>query len=198
MCAFRYYGGKNSHLGFILPLLPEDAVFVADVFGGSGAIALNCFKVSDGRPHPQVIYNDFDSRLVTFFRVLRKHPEELCRAISLSPHSRADFDEATDRAAWKELDDEIEKARRVFVGVSQSMQSLLRSGANQWSYSKSGYHVRTPQTNAGILAKVADRLQFLSLENKPWDDLLARYDCEDAVFYLDPPYLPEARTSPKA
>ena len=198
VCAFRYYGAKNSHLEFLLPLLPEDAVHVVDVFGGSGAIALNCAKIVDGRPHPQVTYNDFDKRLVTFFRVLRKHPEELCRVVSLSPHSRDDFEEAVDWDAWEDVEDEVEQARRVFVGVTQSMHSLLRPGACNWSYSKSGYHIRTPDTNAGILWQVAKRLKSISLENKPWDDLLERYDNEGAVFYLDPPYLPEARTAPKA
>lgn len=198
ICAFRYYGGKNSHLDFILPLLPADAVHIVDVFGGSGAIALNCSRSSDSRPHPHVTYNDVDARLHKFFSVLRERPDELCRAVALSPHSRRDFEEAVDFDAWALAEDEVEQARRVYVAVTQSIHSLLRPGHCNWSYSRTLYHMRTPDTNAETLYEVAKRLGSLSLENKSWDDLLERYDHDEVVFYLDPPYLPEARTAPVA
>ena len=49
VCAFRYFGGKFSHLDFLLPLFPVDACRVIDVFGGSGAVALNLPHAPDRR-----------------------------------------------------------------------------------------------------------------------------------------------------
>ena len=39
--AFGWYGGKFSHLDFLLPLIPRDAAHFCDVFGGSAAVLLN-------------------------------------------------------------------------------------------------------------------------------------------------------------
>ena len=80
--AFGWYGGKFSHLDFILPYLPGDAVHFCDVYGGSAAILIN------RKPSLVETYNDLDSELVNFFETLRNHGEELIKAIGLTPFSR--------------------------------------------------------------------------------------------------------------
>ena len=58
LIAFGWYGGKYSHLDWLLPHLPE-ATHFCDVFGGSAAVLIN-------RPPALVeTYNDVDSELVT-------------------------------------------------------------------------------------------------------------------------------------
>src|SRR5206468_529612 len=52
MIAFGYYGGKFSHLDFILPLLPTHFTHYCEVFGGSGAVLIN------RPPAPVETYND--------------------------------------------------------------------------------------------------------------------------------------------
>ncbi|ARC88662.1 hypothetical protein [Rhodovulum sp. MB263] len=37
-------------------------------------------------------------------------------------------------------------------------------------------------------AAAHDRLDGVVFENLPWQDVLARYDGPQALFYLDPPY----------
>ena len=59
--AFGWYGGKFSHLDFLLPYLPTDAAHFCDVFGGSAAVLIN------REPAPVETYNDLDSELVNFF-----------------------------------------------------------------------------------------------------------------------------------
>jgi hypothetical protein len=41
MIAFGYYGGKFSHLDFILPLLPTTYRHYCEPFGGSAAVLIN-------------------------------------------------------------------------------------------------------------------------------------------------------------
>lgn len=41
MIAFGYYGGKFSHLDFILPLLPQRHSHYCEPFGGSAAVLIN-------------------------------------------------------------------------------------------------------------------------------------------------------------
>ncbi len=38
MIAFGYYGGKFSHLDFLLPLLPTTSTHFCEPFGGSAAV----------------------------------------------------------------------------------------------------------------------------------------------------------------
>src|SRR5215218_6162647 len=71
--AFGWYGGKFSHLNWLLPLLPE-AHHYCEPFAGSAAILLN------RSPSPVETYNDIDGEIVNFFRVLRDKHEALVQA----------------------------------------------------------------------------------------------------------------------
>jgi DNA adenine methylase len=67
---FGWYGGKFSHLDWLLPLLPRCHHY-CEPFSGSGAVLIN--RVFS----PVETYNDIDGDVVTFFRVLRERHEEL-------------------------------------------------------------------------------------------------------------------------
>jgi len=80
LIAFGWYGGKFSHLDWLLPLLPRTAHF-CEPYGGSAAVLLN------REPSPLETYNDLDGDVVNFFRVLRDKKEELIEKIGLTPFS---------------------------------------------------------------------------------------------------------------
>src|SRR5437868_12008199 len=81
---FGWYGGKYSHLDWLLPLLPPCHHY-CEPFAGSGAVLLN------RPPSPVETYNDLDGEVVNFFRVLRTQKERLIEAIGLTPFSREEF-----------------------------------------------------------------------------------------------------------
>ena len=101
--AFGWYGGKYSHLDWLLPLLPPTQHF-CDVFGGSAAVIIN------RPPSPVETYNDIHSEVVNFFRVLRDQKEPLIEAIGLTPFSREELALASQRQT--EGITELERARR--------------------------------------------------------------------------------------
>src|SRR2546428_5997323 len=88
MIAFGYYGGKFSHLDFILPLLPSCYSHYCEPFGGSAAVLIN------RKPADVETYNDLDSEVTNFFACLRRRGDELIRLISLTPFSRGELVEA--------------------------------------------------------------------------------------------------------
>jgi hypothetical protein len=104
--AFGWYGGKYSHLDWLLPLLPK-ATHYCEPFGGSAAVLLN------REPAPVETYNDIDSELVNFFRVLREQKDALIEAIGLTPFSREEFELAI-APPTQDISD-LERARRFFV-----------------------------------------------------------------------------------
>ena len=81
---FGWYGGKFSHLDWLLPLLPECHHY-CEPFAGSGAVLIN------RAPALVETYNDLDGEVVNFFRVLRDQHQELIRAIALTPFSREEY-----------------------------------------------------------------------------------------------------------
>src|SRR4051794_35804563 len=81
---FGWYGGKFSHLAWLLPLLPKCHHY-CEPFAGSGAVLLN------RPPSPVETYNDLDGEVVNFFRVLRDEKGKLVEAIGLTPFSREEF-----------------------------------------------------------------------------------------------------------
>jgi DNA adenine methylase len=81
-----WYGGKFLQAEWIMANMPAHEVYL-EPFGGMANVLLK--KV----PAEVEIYNDLDSRLTNFFRVIRD-PEklaELKRLAELTPHSREEF-----------------------------------------------------------------------------------------------------------
>ena len=191
--AFGWYGGKFSHLDFLLPHLPNDARHFCDVFGGSAAVLIN------RDPAPVETYNDLDSELVNFFATLR-HPEQgerLLRDISLTPFSREELELACTPECGL---DAVERARRFYVRARQTRTGLAQtSSKGRWAQcvltSRSGMAGAVSRWLGAIedLPRIADRLIRVQIDNAPALEVIQRYDTPDTLFYLDPPYVHESR-----
>jgi DNA adenine methylase len=196
MIAFGYYGGKFSHLDFILPLLPTHFTHYCEPFGGSAAVLVN------RPPAPVETYNDLDSEVVNFFKCLRDQGQELVRLISLTPFSRAELVEALAPANGFS---ELERARRFFVRARQTRTGLAQtSSEGRWAHcvltsraEMAGAVSRWLGSVEG-LPEIVQRLQRVQVENAPATEVLLRYDSPETLFYCDPPYPHEARGDAKA
>ncbi len=191
LIAFGWYGGKYSHLDFLLPLFPNDATHFCDVFGGSAAVLLNV------PPYPVETYNDLDSELVNFFKILRTQHDALIRAIGLTPFSREELARACQPA--KDLS-QVERARRFYVRARQTRTGLAQtSSEGRWAHcvltSRAGMAGAVSRWLGSVerLPEIAQRLQRVQIENAPAIEVLQRYDTDETLFYLDPPYVHAAR-----
>lgn len=79
--------------------------------------------------------NDMDGEIVNFFSVCREHPEELARAINLTPWARQELKESQVVA-----DDPVERARRTAVGCYMTFgaRRCSRSFRHTTSKTKNG------------------------------------------------------------
>ena len=191
LIAFGWYGGKFSHLDFLAPLIPDDATHFCDVYGGSAAVLMNI------GPFPVETYNDIDSELVNFFQTLRNQGPKLIRAIGLTPFSREELARACEPAA--DLT-KLERARRFYVRARQTRTGLAQtSSEGRWAHcvltSRAGMAGAVSRWLGSVegLAEIAQRLQRVQIENAPAVDVIRRYDTDDTVFYLDPPYVHSVR-----
>lgn len=195
LIAFGWYGGKYSHLDWLLPYLPPCHHY-CEPFGGSGAVLLN------RTPSPVETYNDLDGEVVNFFRVLRECPDELIRQIALTPFSREEFAIACEFDA--SLSD-LERARRFYVRARQVRTGLAQTAslgrwANCKNTSRAGMSGVISRWMGGIeqLEAIANRLLRVQIENRPAIEVIRLYDNEDTFFYCDPPYIHSTRGDSKA
>jgi DNA adenine methylase len=188
---FGWYGGKFSHLDWLLPHLPACHHY-CEPFAGSGAVLLN--------RHPASVetYNDIDGDVVNFFRVLREQPQELQRAIALTPFSREEFHRAICEGGADAS--ELERARRFYVRARQARTGLAQTAtlgrwANCKNTSRAGMSGVVSRWLGGIdgLPDIAERLLRVQIENRPAIEILRLYDSPDTLFYCDPPYVHSTR-----
>src|SRR5579875_3116032 len=115
---FAWYGGKEALASTLLALLPTHKVY-CEVFGGSGALLFR------KEPSRLEIFNDLDSGVVNFFRVLRSPQQAVAlqQMLILTPYAREEYYDCLEQ--WETADDPVEKARQWYTGVMQSMNSSL-------------------------------------------------------------------------
>jgi DNA adenine methylase len=191
-----YHGSKTTIADQIVAAMPAHQHYV-EPFAGSLSVLL----AKPPAVHETV--NDLDGDLMTFWRVLRDHPDELARVCALTPHSRQERhaavewinSPASDRVTLPEL----EVARMVWVCLSQGRAGVLRRTG--WKY------YINPAGNSSIgmpgyleayverMAPIAERLHNVSLDARPALDMIRTYGVhEDVLLYVDPPYLGSARS----
>ena len=182
-----YFGSKIRTAPRIIDLMPEHRGYV-EPFAGSLSVLLA------KAPVPFEVVNDLDGDLMLFWRMLRDHPKDLVRACRLTPHSRAEY-----QASWPlpaGLDD-LERARLVWVKLSQGRSGSLRSTGWRYHENPTGRSSSMPTTILGYverMERVAERLHRVTLESLPALEVITRYGRDPhSLLYVDPPYLFDTR-----
>lgn len=179
----KYPGSKWRIAEWILSYFPEHKVYLEPFFG-SGALFF--------KKEPSYIetINDLDGNIVNLFKVCRDYPEELARAITLTPFSREEF-----QNCYQMTDNPIENARRCIVRYHQSF-GTSNSSKNSW---------RNVQTYGGprcatmwndlpeVVQAVCQRIKEAQIENTDALTLIERYNSQDTLIYCDPPYIQSIR-----
>jgi DNA adenine methylase len=185
----RWHGGKWRLAPWIISHLPPHDIYV-EPYGGAASVLLRKQRARGE------VYNDLDGDVVTLFRVLRD-PEaalELQRLLRLTPFARAEF-----MSAYDPCDDPIERARRL---VARSFMAYGTTGRRK---NQTGFRAKTyvrNQTGPGdfatypeALPAIVERLRSVIIEQRDAVDLVRIHDGGGTLFYVDPPYVPETRTS---
>ncbi len=90
--ALRYHGSKWRLADWIIESFPPHECYV-EPFGGGASVLLQ-------KPRSWLeVFNDLDGAVVNFFRVLRERPDELIRAIELTPYAKEEWQQAMGEAA---------------------------------------------------------------------------------------------------
>lgn len=172
----------------LLSLFPAHHTYV-EPFGGAASLLFS------KAPSPVEVYNDLDSGLVHFFRMLRD-PEQFAefhRLVSSTPWAREEYDHC--RATWRECDG-VERAYRWFVVARMCFSGNFEAGwSSAVTMSSRGMAGTCSRwlSIIDLLPQIHARLMRVQIEQSDWRVILDRYDTPETLFYLDPPYVAETR-----
>lgn len=172
-----YFGGKTRLAKTIVQKMPPHTCYV-EVFAGAAAV----FFAKE--PSKTEVINDLDRELVTLYRVVQCHPEELHRQFKFQLVAREEF-------------------RRLMAENPETLTDIQRA-ARYLYLQRTCYGGRVYQRTFGTETTGKPRLNLFTLEatlEEAWRrlaqvqiecldfrDLIPRYDRPYTVFYLDPPY----------
>lgn len=185
---FPYPGSKTKMMKHVVKLLPNHDHYVS-VFGGSAADIL--FKP----PSRLETYNDIDAQLHNLFTVALNGKGDALRErmANTHPRSRRVFLEALE-IVKQPITDHVLSAWAFLVLTHQAfcLCHPQRMIASSWKRNKkphSGHSmIRLPTT----LDWVRRRMKNVQLDNLDWSNVIDSYDSPTTVFFLDPPYPPDA------
>lgn len=182
----RYHGGKWRLAPWIISNLPTHRVYV-EPFGGGASVLLR-----KPRAYGE-IYNDLDGEIVNLFRVARDRGDELIRLLRLTPFARAEFE-----LSYRRPRSRIERARRTLVRSFQGFGSAAVCGEVSGFRANSNRSGTTPahdwRNYPDALERIIDRLQGVVIEQRDAVEVMRAHDAEDALHYLDPPYVHATRS----
>lgn len=189
--ALRYHGGKWMLAPWIIEHFPPHRIY-AEPFAGAASVLLR-----KDRAYAEV-YNDLDGEVCNLFAVLRD--EDLALALAkllyLTPFARAEF-----FGAYEPTEEPLERARRTIV------RSFMGFGTTTLRHSRTGF--RSKGLRAGQPPQIdwvnypeqlqyfTERLRGVVIENRPAVDLIRHQDSDETLFYVDPPYVHDTRSSIK-
>jgi DNA adenine methylase len=188
----KWHGGKSYLATRIVGLFPSDAVAYVEPYFGAGHVLF----AKDPSGWAEVV-NDLNGELTTFWRVLQDIEafDRFARVIEAVPFSEAEW---RDSLNVESTADQVDRAVRFFIRFRQSRQGLGRDFATL-SRNRTR-RAMNEQANAWLsvvdgLADAHARLRRVVILNRPAIDVIRQQDGAKTVFYLDPPYLPDTRTS---
>ena len=151
----------------------------AEPFVGMGGV----FFRRRQAPRAEVI-NDRNGDIVNLFRILQRHYPQFMDTLKFQITSRREFErlKASDPATLTDL----ERAAR-FIYLQKLAFGGKVSGQN-FGVDKTGGARFNLTRLAPLLEDVHERLSGVVIENLDWLAFIDRYDRQDTLFYLDPPY----------
>ena len=174
-----YYGGKQSMLSYILPLIPPHKVYV-EAFAGGAAVFWGKEK-SDIE-----VINDTNHEVINFYEVLQKKYSALHKEIRATLHSRELFKHAAVVYAHPELFTPVKRAWALWVLANQGFGAQLNSGWRYGDIRNTGKQTTTKRK--AFTQELQERIEHAQIECDDAIAVIKRRDTTNTFFYCDPPY----------
>jgi DNA adenine methylase len=175
-----YYGGKQSMIGDILPLIPPHSVYVEAFFGGGAIFWAKA-------PSKVEIINDLNKQVINFYQVAKNKFSELKELIQASAMSRSLYKDAQVMYDNPHLFSDLERAWAFYILTQQGYVGKIGS----WGYGTSDNKREQSLANKRLAFnnELSSRLELVQIECTDALRIIELRDREETFFYCDPPYI---------
>jgi len=193
----KWHGGKHYLARQIVELLPPHTHYVEPYAGG---LAVLLAKSANGSE----VVNDLHRDLTLFWRVLQDEAlfRRFRRRVHAVPFSEVEWQEARDalenQPTRETSEMMVERATRFFIFCRQSLAGRCQSfSAISRNRVRRGMNEQASAWLSAVagLEAVHQRLQRVVILHRPALEVIRSEDAPTTLFYLDPPYLPDTKTS---
>ncbi len=175
-----YYGGKQTLLKHILPLIPAHTLFTEPFCGG-------CAVFFAKEPADCEVINDMNRELINFYRIAKTKYSELKALIEATLHSRDSHTHARHIMAYPDFFTDVERAWAVWACSKMGFASMLDG---TFGYDRTGTTaLKIANAKESFTEELCNRLHKVTIENEDGIKLISRYDNEEAFHFVDPPYV---------
>lgn len=175
-----YYGGKQTILKHILPLIPEHRLYTEAFCGGAAVLFAK-------QPVDAEIINDLNMDLTTFYWMAKVNYIELNTEIDKTLHSRDMHVHAMHILNCPHFFSQVQRAWAVWALYKMSFASML-DGSFGYDF-RGGMPKKISNAKDDFTEHLCRRLEHVTIENRDALDVIACYDRSDAFHFVDPPYV---------
>lgn len=191
----RWHGGKYLLAPWIIQFFPPHRIYT-EVYGGAASVLLR------KPPCYSEVWNDLDEGVWNLMTQLRLgRAPDLIAMLRQTPFARREFE-----LSYEGSKDPMENARRLIVrsfmgfgsdGHNTAVKTGFRSNSSKSGTTPAHDWSNYPDALEEIAARVMgrDTGKAVMLEHRPALQVLKTHDTPETLHYVDPPYLPETRST---
>ncbi len=174
-----YYGGKQTLLKYLLPLIPSHKLYCEPFFGG-GAVFF-------AKPKSDVeVINDINGEVINFFKVIKTKFPELQKEIQSTLHSRELYKRAMEIYNNPTRYSDVKRAWALWTATNQGFAGMIGS----WGFGKDDSKEASLAVKRETFTKrYEERLTRVQVENNNAIKVISRCDDKETFIYADPPYI---------
>jgi DNA adenine methylase len=192
----KWHGGKHYLAPWIISHMPKHAHYVEPFFGGGSVL------LQKDPENVSEVANDLNGWLTCFWRVLADPAlfDLFHRQVAATPLSEQLWLEASESVSGEFVptSDDVSAAVAFFICARQSRQGLMRDFATlSRNRTRRGMNEQASSwlTSVDGLPEIHARLRRVVILNRPAIKVIEQQDGQNTLFYLDPPYLHETRST---
>lgn len=175
-----YYGGKQTMLKHILPLIPAHKMYTEAFCGGAAVLFAK-------HPVSAEVINDLDMDLTTFYWMAKVNYAELKTEIDKTLHSRDAHAHASHILNYPQFFTQAQRAWAVWASCKMSFASML-DGSFGYDF-EGGMPKKLANAKDDFTKSLCNRLENVTIESRDALEVIACYDSPKAFHFVDPPYI---------
>lgn len=175
-----YYGGKQTLLKDILPLIPEHRVYTETFCGGAAVLF--------GKERAEVeVINDINMHITNFYWVAKVYYPDLKQEIEKTLYSRDIHEHARHILKFHQFFTPVQRAWAVWVSCNMSFAAKM-GGSFGYNF-KGNLPRKITKAKDHFTEELCKRLERVTIENRDALNVISTYDFTDAFHFVDPPYI---------